>query len=268
MYFSTYSSKANLLLSDYWKSVIWCWWLSIAETLDTPVWCYSSHLLSIAGLPPYSFSNSSTLNFKYIVPRTLESHLMAPVLPTAVTPDLLHIPCDSSLQGSQVFCASGDSSEIHPVLPFCFQTAFMWSQAHAQGPQASHALSSPHCYSTSVVLDMLGGSEIMLVVTVDFITQCTTGLAVALSWLNCIKKAWTLSCVSLSGRLLILASFSKPEASTKHGGTCSPWNFRPPARMTGLGQQFQKLLEGTARQEMKTCSERQYAQRNSILIGK
>lgn len=48
------------------------------------------------------------------------------------------------------------------------------------------------CYSTSTVLDMLAGPEIMLVATWDFITCCIAGLAVCLNWLNCIKKTWTL----------------------------------------------------------------------------
>lgn len=77
----------------------------------------------------------------------LESCLTAPVFPTAVTPDLLCAPYDSSLRG----CTSADSSKILPVLPCCFQTACMGCPAHPQGLQASYALSSAplllHIYS-------------------------------------------------------------------------------------------------------------------------
>lgn len=89
------------------------------------------------------------INEKVFFPRSkketwfpLQSCLMAPVLPTAVTPDLLHVLHDSSLQGSQVSPTSAGSSKIFPVLPCCFQTASMGCPAHPQGPQASHALSS------------------------------------------------------------------------------------------------------------------------------
>jgi len=64
----------------------------------------------------------------------VESHPMALVLPTTVTPDLLHVLYDSSLKGSQVSPTSADSSEILSVLPCCFQTVSTEFPAHPQGP--------------------------------------------------------------------------------------------------------------------------------------
>lgn len=55
-----YSFKANSLLSDYWRSVIWSWWLSIADKMDPSILCCSVHLLVLH----YSFKNRINLHFK------------------------------------------------------------------------------------------------------------------------------------------------------------------------------------------------------------
>lgn len=108
---------------------------------------------------------------KYLI--SSRAVFMAPVLPTTVTPDLLHVLYDSSLKGSQASFTSADSSRILPVLPFCFWAASV-------GPPAA-----PHWW--------LWTWTWIMVAMVGLITCCMAGLAACLNRFNCIKKAWNVS---------------------------------------------------------------------------